>query len=228
MTTPLTEISLEEGRSIDPNVELDGEVRIKKPTDVLGRIAAQTAKQVICQKVREAERDTVYNEYSGRVGELVNCSVKRIEGPDLIVDIGKAEARLPRREQSRLEQFSPSDRLRAIIVKVEKSLKGPQVIVSRGAPELVTRLFAQEVPEIYDNTVVIKACAREAGERTKIAVISHDRHVDPTGACVGMKGMRVESVPPRVAGGKRLTSWSIPRTRWSSPPKPCNLPKSAE
>ena len=202
VTTPLTEISLEEGRSIDPNVELDGEVRIKKPTDVLGRIAAQTAKQVIYQKVREAERDTVYNEYSGRVGELVNCSVKRIEGPDLIVDIGKAEARLPRREQSRLEQFSPSDRLRAIIVKVEKSLKGPQVIVSRGAPELVTRLFAQEVPEIYDNTVVIKACAREAGERTKIAVISHDRNVDPTGACVGMKGMRVESVRRELRGEK--------------------------
>ena len=202
VTTPLTEISLEEGRSIDPNVELDGEVRIKKPTDVLGRIAAQTAKQVICQKVREAERDTVYNEYSGRVGELVNCTVKRIEGPDLIVDIGKAEARLPRREQSRLEQFSPSDRLRAIIVKVEKSLKGPQVIVSRGAPELVTRLFAQEVPEIYDNTVVIKACAREAGERTKIAVISHDRNVDPTGACVGMKGMRVESVRRELRGEK--------------------------
>ena len=202
VTNPLKEISLEEGRAIDPHVEPDGEVRIKKPTDVLGRIAAQTAKQVICQKVREAERDTVYNEYSGRVGELVNCSVKRIEGPDLIVDLGKAEARLPRREQSRLEQFSPSDRLRAIIVKVEKSLKGPQVIVSRGAPELVTRLFAQEVPEIYDNTVVIKTCAREAGERTKIAVISHDRDVDPTGACVGMKGMRVESVRHELRGEK--------------------------
>ena len=202
VTDPLKEISLEEGRAIDPHLEPDGEVRIKKATDVLGRIAAQTAKQVICQKVREAERDTVYNEYSGRVGELVNCTVKRIEGPDLIVGLGKTEARLPRREQSRLEQFSPADRLRAIIVKVEKSLKGPQVIISRAAPDLVTRLFAQEVPEIYDGTVVIKACAREAGERTKISVISNDRDVDPTGACVGMKGMRVESVRRELRGEK--------------------------
>ena len=202
VTNPLNEISLEEGLAIDPNLQLEGEVRIKKPTNVLGRIAAQTAKQVICQKVREAERDTVYNEYSGRVGELVNCIVKRIEGPDLIVDLGKAEARLPRREQSRLELFSPGDRFRAVIIKVEKSLRGPQVIVSRGTSDLVTRLFAQEVPEIYDGTVVIRACAREAGERTKIAVLSHDRDVDPTGACVGMKGMRVESVRRELRGEK--------------------------
>ncbi len=198
----LKEITLDEARRLDPKVELEGEVHIRKATDVLGRIAAQTAKQVIYQKVREAERDTVYNEYSGRVGELVNCTVKRIEGPDLIVDIGKAEARLPRREQSRLEQYSVGDRVRAIIAKVEKSAKGPQVIISRAAPELVLRLFEQEVPEIYDGTVVIRACAREAGERTKIAVQSRDRDVDSVGACVGMKGMRVESIRRELRGEK--------------------------
>jgi N utilization substance protein A len=196
------EISLEEAQALDASAQLEGEVRIRKATDVLGRIAAQTAKQVIYQKVREAERDTVYNEYSGRVGEVINCSVKRLEGPDLIVDIGKAEARLPRREQSRLEQHSVGDRLRAVIIKVEKSVKGPQVIISRAAAELVLRLFEQEVPEIYDGTVTIKACAREAGERTKIAVLSHDRDVDSVGACVGMKGMRVESIRRELRGEK--------------------------
>lgn len=202
VTNPQKEVTIEEARKVDPAAEMEAEVKIRKPTDVLGRIAAQTAKQVIYQKVREAERDTVYNEYSGRVGELVNCTVKRVEGPDLIVDIGKAEARLGRREQSRLEQFAAGDRLRAVITKVEKSVKGPQVIVSRAAPELVLRLFEQEVPEIYDGTVVIKACAREAGERTKIAVLSRDRDVDSVGACVGMKGMRVESIRRELRGEK--------------------------
>ena len=169
---------------------------------MLGRIAAQTAKQVIFQKVREAERETVFSEYSGRVNEVVNCTVKRIEGPDLIVDIGKTEARLPRKEQSRLENFSVGERLRAVILKVDKAAKGPQVIISRAAPELVTRLFEMEVPEIYDSTVIIKACAREAGERTKIAVLSRDRDVDCVGACVGLKGMRVESIRRELRGEK--------------------------
>ncbi len=199
---PLREIGLDEARKVDGAAEVGSDVRIRKATEVLGRIAAQTAKQVIYQKVREAERDTVYNEYSGRVGELVNCTVKRVEGPDLIVDIGKAEARLSKREQSRLEQFSVGDRVRGVITRVEKSAKGPQVIVSRAAPELVLRLFEQEVPEIYDGTVVIKACAREAGERTKIAVLSRDRDVDSVGACVGMKGMRVESIRRELRGEK--------------------------
>jgi N utilization substance protein A len=202
VVNPVKEASLEEARAIDPAAQLEGELKIRKATDVLGRIAAQTAKQVIYQKVREAERDTVYNEYSGRVGELINCMVKRLEGPDLIVDIGKAEARLPRREQSRLESYAMGDRLRAIIIKVEKSVKGPQVIISRATPDLVLRLFEQEVPEIYDGTVVIKACAREAGERTKIAVLSRDRDVDSVGACVGMKGMRVESIRRELRGEK--------------------------
>ena len=182
--------------------KLGGELMIEKPTDVLGRIAAQLAKQVIFQKVREAERDTVYNEYIGRVNEVVNATVKRQEGPDTIFDIGKAEARMPRKEQSKLESFAPGERVRVVISRVEKASKGPQVIVSRAAPELVTHLFQSEVPEIYDGTVVIRAIAREAGERTKIAVMSKDKDVDAVGACVGMKGMRVQSIIRELRGEK--------------------------
>ena len=199
---PLNQITLEQAKKMDPGAEVGGEIRIPKATDVLGRIAAQLAKQVIFQKVREAERDTVYNEYIGRVGEIVNATVKRTEGSDVIYDIGKAEARCPRKEQSRLESFAPGERVRVVITRVEKASKGPQVIVSRAAPELVQHLFQTEVPEIYDNTVVIRAIAREAGERTKIAVMSKDKDVDAVGACVGMKGMRVQSIIRELRGEK--------------------------
>jgi N utilization substance protein A len=199
---PALEMTLLEGRRIDPAAELESEVRIPKSTDLLGRISAQTAKQVIFQKVREAERETIYQEYSGRVGELVNCTVKRIEGTDLVLDLGKAEARLPKKEQSRLENYSASDRVRCVIKAVDKSSKSPGVVISRAAPELVMRLFEQEVPEIYDSTIVIRGCAREAGERTKIAVQSRDRDVDSVGACVGMKGMRVQSIIRELRGEK--------------------------
>ena len=199
---PALEISLPEARKIDPAAGIGGQVRIPRPTEALGRISAQTAKQVILQKVREAERDNICAEFAGRVGELVNCTVKRVEGPDLIVEIGKAEARLPKKEQSRLESFSVGERIRCVIKSVEKTGKNAGVIVSRAAPELVMRLFEQEVPEIYDGTVVIRACAREAGERTKIAVVSRDRDVDCVGACVGMKGMRVQSIIRELRGEK--------------------------
>ncbi len=199
---PVKEMALAEAVKIDPSVQIDGEIRISKPTAELGRISAQTAKQVILQKVREAERETIFSEYSGRVGELVNCVVKRIEGPDLVTDLGKTEARLPKKEQSKLESFSTGDRVRCVIRSVEKTGKNAGVIVSRAAPELVARLFEQEVPEIYDNTVLIKGCAREAGERTKIAVLSRDRDVDCVGACVGMKGMRVQSIIRELRGEK--------------------------
>src|SRR3954470_4740961 len=199
---PAIEMTLSEAKRLDPAAEIDSEVRIPKSTDLLGRISAQTAKQVIFQKVREAERDTIYNEYSGRVGELVNCSVKRIEGPDLVLDLGKTEARLPKKEQSRLENYSVGDRVRCVIKAVDKSSKSPGVVISRAAPELVMRLLEQEVPEIYDSTIVIKGCAREAGERTKIAVQSRDRDVDSVGACVGMKGMRVQSIIRELRGEK--------------------------
>src|SRR5499427_4809334 len=196
------QISLDDAKRVDPSAEVGGELRTEKPTEVLGRIAAQLAKQVIFQKVREAERDTVYNEYIGRVGEIINATVKRVEGQDVIVDLGKAEARMPKKEQSRLESFSPGERVRVVIARVEKAAKGPQVIASRAVPELVTHLFQTEVPEIYDNTVVIRAIAREAGERTKIAVMSKDKDVDPVGACVGMKGMRVQSIIRELRGEK--------------------------
>ena len=199
---PNAQISLDDAKRIDPAAEVGGELRTEKPTEVLGRIAAQLAKQVIFQKVREAERDTVYNEYIGRVGEIINATVKRVEGQDVIVDLGKAEARMPKKEQSRLESFSPGERVRVVIARVEKAAKGQQVIASRAVPELVTHLFQTEVPEIYDNTVVIRAIAREAGERTKIAVMSKDKDVDPVGACVGMKGMRVQSIIRELRGEK--------------------------
>ena len=199
---PNAQISLDDARRVDPAAEVGGELRTEKPTEVLGRIAAQLAKQVIFQKVREAERDTVYNEYIGRVGEVINATVKRVEGQDVIVDLGKAEARMPKKEQSRLESFAPGERVRVIIARVEKASKGPQVVVSRAVPELVSHLFQTEVPEIYDNTVVIRAIAREAGERTKIAVMSKDKDVDPVGACVGMKGMRVQSIIRELRGEK--------------------------
>ena len=196
------QITLEDAKRVDPNVEVGGEVRFYKATDVLGRIAAQLAKQVIFQKVREAERDTVYNEYIGRVGEIVTAMVKRTEGPDVIFEVGKTEARMPRKEQSRLESFAIGERVKVVIGRVEKGSKGPQVVVSRAAPELVQHLFQTEVPEIYDGTVVIRAIAREAGERTKIAVMSKDKDVDSVGACVGMKGMRVQSIIRELRGEK--------------------------
>ena len=199
---PVREISLNDARKRQPDVEVGGEVTEAKPTDVLGRIAAQTAKQVILQKVREAERDTIYNEFHTRVGELINSVVKRMEGPDIIVDMGRTEARLPKREQSRLEAYNVGDRLRVTIRAVEREAKGPQVVVSRADPALVQRLFEMEVPEIYDGTVQIRAVAREAGERTKIAVESRDKDVDPVGACVGMKGMRVQSIIRELRGEK--------------------------
>jgi N utilization substance protein A len=199
---PVNQIALEEARELAPEVEIGGEIRYYKPTDVLGRIAAQMAKQVIFQKVREAERDTVFNEYAHRVGEVLNATVKRLELQDVIFDLGKAEARMPRREQSRLEQFAVGERVRVVLQRVDKASRGPQVIVSRAAPELVQNLFQSEVPEIYDNTVTIRAIAREAGERTKIAVMSRDKDVDPVGACVGMKGMRVQSIIRELRGEK--------------------------
>ncbi|MGA2100055.1 MAG: transcription termination factor NusA [Candidatus Sulfotelmatobacter sp.] len=200
---PNLQITLEDARKVDPSLEVGGELQIPKVTEgILGRIAAQLAKQVIFQKVREAERDTVYNEYIGRVNEIVNATVKRVEGPDVIFDIGKAEARMPRKEQSRLESFAIGERVRVVIARVERAAKGPGVVVSRAAPELVQHLFQTEVPEIYDGTVVIRAIAREAGERTKIAVMSKDKDVDAVGACVGMKGMRVQSIIRELRGEK--------------------------
>src|SRR3984885_7791457 len=202
VTDASKEVSLTDAKKKNPDVEVGAEIVAAKPTDVLGRIAAQTAKQVILQKVREAERDTIFNEYHTRVGELVTVIVKRAEGPDLIVDMGRTEARLPKREQSKLETYNIGERLRVVIKMVDRAAKGPQVIVSRADASLVQRLFEMEVPEIYDGTVQIRFAAREAGERTKVAVASRDKDVDPVGACVGMKGMRVQSIIRELRGEK--------------------------
>src|SRR6478672_7624965 len=198
----VNQLTLEQARELAPEVEVGAELRFYKDTSPLGRIAAQMAKQVIFQKVREAERDTVFQEYNHRAGEVLNATVKRLEPMDVIFDLGKAEARMPKREQSRLEQFTVGERVRVVLLRVDRAAKGPQVIVSRAAPELVQNLFQSEVPEIYDSTVVIRAIAREAGERTKIAVQSRDKDVDPVGACVGMKGMRVQSIIRELRGEK--------------------------
>src|SRR5208282_5917968 len=167
---PNLQVTVEQARKLDPTAEAGGELLIPKVTEgILGRIAAQLAKQVIFQKVREAERDTVYNEYIGHVNEVVNATVKRLEGPDVILDIGKAEARMGRKEQSRLESFAVGERIRVVIVRVEKATKGPGVIASRSAPELVQHLFQTEVPEIYDGTVVIRAIAREKNRHHRVS-----------------------------------------------------------
>src|SRR5437879_1725473 len=209
VTNPVREISLEEARTIKAEAQLEEEIEFKKPTVGLGRISAQMAKQVIFQKVREAERESVYAEYHKHVGEVVNCVVKRFENGDMIVELGKTEAKLSKRDQSRLENFSVGDRIRVVITKVEKTTKGPQVMVSRTDPTLVQHLFQTEVPEIYDGTVQVRSIAREAGERTKIAVISRERDVDPVGACVGMKGTRVQSIIRELRGEKiDIIQWS--------------------
>ena len=179
------------------------EIEFPKPTDVLGRIAAQTAKQVIFQKVREAERENIFGEYNQRLGDVVNATVKRFETGDMIVEIGnRVEAVLPRKEQSRAESYNPGDRLRAVIKGVNRSAKGPQIVLSRTDPALLIKLFEQEVPEIYDGTVMIRGAVREAGDRAKVAVYSRERDVDPVGACVGMKGTRVQAIIRELRGEK--------------------------
>ncbi len=206
---PNLEISLQEAKEIDETLEIDNTVEMPKPTDVLGRISAQTAKQVILQKVREAERQNIYNEYSEKIGEMVNGVIKRFEGPDIIVDIGKTEAILPMREQSRADAYKQGERVRAVITRVLPVARGPQVILSRTDPQILVRLFEMEIPEIYDGTIVIKSAVHEAGDRAKVAVASTDRDVDPVGACVGMKGSRINSVIRELRGEKiDIVQWS--------------------
>jgi N utilization substance protein A len=205
-----TEITLAEVEEMGvEGAEVGDQLEFPKPREELGRIAAQTAKQIIFQKVREAERNNVYDEYIDRVGELVHGFVKRFEGGRIIVDLGKIEAVLPKTQQSRAEAFSQGERIRVVINTVSKDTKGPQVEVSRTSPELLKRLFEMEVPEIYDGTVQIKAANREPGDRAKIAVISTERDVDPVGACVGMKGSRVQAIIRELRGERiDIIEWS--------------------
>ena len=211
VTDPLTEISLAEAQELyGDEAEVDMEIEFPKQIKgVLGRIAAQTAKQVIFQKVREAERDNVYALYIDRVSEVMNGTVKRFENGDIVVDAERVEALLPRREQSRAENYTTGDRIRAVIREVNKNTKGPQIILSRTDPTLLIKMFEQEVPEIYDGTVTIRGAVREAGDRAKVAVHSRERDVDPVGACVGMKGTRVQAIIRELRGEKiDIVEWS--------------------
>jgi transcription termination/antitermination protein NusA len=204
VTDPAIEISLTEAQELyGEEAEVDMEIEFPKPTDVLGRIAAQTAKQVIFQKVREAERENIFEEFNERVGEVVNATVKRFENGDIVAELNnRIEALLPRKEQSRAESYNPQDRVRAVIKGVNRSAKGPQIVLSRTDPALLIKLFEQEVPEIYDGTVIIRGAVREAGDRAKVAVYSRERDVDPVGACVGMKGTRVQAIIRELRGEK--------------------------
>ncbi|HXI13478.1 MAG TPA: transcription termination factor NusA [Thermoanaerobaculia bacterium] len=205
ISDPHTEIRSYDARKIDPQAESGDTIRIPltKPPEELGRIAAQSAKQVLYQKVREAERDKVFSEFAGKAGELENGYVKRFERGEMIVDLnGKTEGVIPRSQQSRAERYSQGDRIKAVIIDVHTQPKGPQVILSRTDPRLLIKLFEMEVPEIYDGTVIIKGAVREPGERAKIAVTSRERDVDPVGACVGMKGSRVQSIIRELRGEK--------------------------
>ncbi|HEX8138913.1 MAG TPA: transcription termination factor NusA [Pyrinomonadaceae bacterium] len=210
VSNPATELSIEEAREMaGDEVEIGDALLLPLPMEELGRIAAQTAKQILFQKVRDAERSNIYDQYIDKIGDLVNGFVKRFERGNIIVDLGNMEAILPRSQQSRGEQWNQGERIRVVINNVSKESKGPQVEVSRTSPELLRRLFEMEVPEIYDETVIIKSAVREPGERAKIAVTSNERDVDPVGACVGMKGSRVQAIIRELRGEKiDIIEWS--------------------
>jgi N utilization substance protein A len=208
-------ITIGDARRFDSDAEVGDEIGVKIDTTGFGRILAQTAKQVIIQRIREAERDTVFEEYKDRQGEIVNGIVRRFEKGAIIVDLGRAEAVLPLKEQVPRENYRPNDRVRAYVIEVNKNTKGSQIILSRTCMEMLTKLFEQEVPEIYEGIVTIQAASREPGGRSKIAVASRDSDVDPVGACVGMKGSRVQSVVQELRGERiDIVPWSPDPARY--------------
>ena len=201
--------------SYDPEAEIGDEIGVKMDTSDFGRILAQAAKQVIIQRIRDAERDNTFEEYQDRQGEVVNGIVRRFEKGALIVDLGRAEAVLPPKEQVPRESYRPGDRVRAYVLEVNKVSKGPQIVLSRACTELLVKLFEQEVPEMYEKIVSIEAAAREPGGRSKIAVASRDSDVDPVGACVGMKGSRVQAVVQELRGERiDIVPWSPDTARY--------------
>ncbi len=203
------EIDLEEAKEVDPDVEIGDSLGMKMDASGFTRIAAQTAKQVIIQKVREAERETIFNEFKGRVGELINGVVRRFERGDLIVDLGRAEAFLPHKDQAPREVYRQGDRVKALITDIRMTTKGPQILLSRIHPDVLAKLFEGEVPEIAEGIVEVKGVVREPGSRSKIAVYSYDTDVDPVGACVGMRGSRVQNVVSELRGEKiDIIPWS--------------------
>ncbi|MDP1556351.1 MAG: transcription termination factor NusA, partial [Hyphomonas sp.] len=196
------QLRLSEAKKIDASLEIGSELKEELPPFDFGRVAAQTAKQVITQKVRDAERERQYEEYKDRVGEVINGIVKRVEYGHVIVDLGRAEGIIRRNDGIPRENFQPNDRVRSYLYKVSRELKGPQIFLSRAAPDFMRKLFAQEVPEVYEGVIQIKACARDPGSRAKIGVISNDSSIDPVGACVGMRGARVQAVVGELSGEK--------------------------
>jgi len=213
VTDSRLQIPLEEAVKLNRDAQVGDKIPVPTSLRGFGRIATQTAKQVIIQRIRDAEREHLYDDYKEREGEVVTGSVKRISRGNVIVELGTVEGILPYREQSPRESYAPGNRIRAYILNVERSSRGPQVILSRASAELVRHLFESQVPEIYDGTIEIKAVAREAGNRTKIAVSSNDSNVDPVGACVGMKGSRVRGIVDELSGEK------IDIVRWSDDPE---------
>ena len=199
---PAQQLSLTDAKKIDASLEVGDELKEELPPFDFGRVAAQTAKQVIMQKVRDAERERQYEEYKDRVGEIINGIVKRVEYGHVIVDLGRAEGIIRRNDGIPRENFQPNDRVRAYLYKVSRETKGPQIFLSRAHPDFMIKLFAQEVPEVYDGVIEIRACARDAGSRAKIGVISNDSSIDPVGACVGMRGARVQAVVGELSGEK--------------------------
>ncbi len=206
------EILLDEARKLDPRYELGDLVEIEVTPKNFGRIAAQTAKQVVVQRIREAERDLIYDEFSNREGDIIAGLVQRLENRTVLIDLGKAEAILSPNEQILGEQYHHGMRIKTYVVEVKKTTKGSQILVSRTHPGLLKRLFELEVPEIHDGIVEIKAISREAGSRSKIAVYSKNENVDPVGSCVGHKGMRVQAIVQELKGEK------IDVVKWSSDP----------
>ena len=202
VTDSLLEISLEEGRELDPDCELGDSLGIKLDTDTFGRIAAQSAKQVIIQKMKDAEREMIYEDYKDRIGEIINGIVQRLDRGGITVNLGRAEAVVPYREQVPRETYRRGDRIRALVLDVNRESRGPQIILSRTHPDFIANLFSSEVPEIAEGIVTIMAAVREPGSRAKIAVTSKDPDIDPVGACVGMKGSRVQSVVQELRGEK--------------------------
>ncbi|HSE02743.1 MAG TPA: transcription termination factor NusA, partial [Methylomirabilota bacterium] len=209
VTDPKLEITLEEGRRLNSDAQLEDELELELAPQEFGRIAAQTAKQVILQRVRDAERDAVYSEFIDREGKIVRGTVHRIEKRNVVVELGKAEAVITEREQLPGERYNPGDRLRAYMLEVKKTAKGPQILLSRTHPGFLVRLFETEIPEIAEGIVLVKAAAREPGERAKVAVSSTRRDVDPIGACVGLRGTRIQVISRELRGEKiDIVEWS--------------------
>lgn len=199
---PAQQIALSDAKKIDGDLEAGDEIKEELPPFDFGRVAAQTAKQVIMQKVRDAERERQFNEYKDREGEIINGIVKRVEYGHVIVDLGRAEGIIRRNDGIPRENFQPNDRVRAYLYKVSREVKGPQIFLSRAHPDFMIKLFAAEVPEVYEGVIDIKSCARDPGSRAKIGVFSNDSSIDPVGACVGMRGARVQAVVGELSGEK--------------------------